>query len=91
MEDKTDSLIDQIDTAALLAHCKKEYSGVAQLGIEALELKIKGYSGADIARLYHTEPNHVGAWISRAKAKLKKDAAFCRLYGGTVEKSGADS
>lgn len=47
MEDKTDSLIDQIDTAALLAHCKKEYSGVAQLGIEALELKIKGYSGAN--------------------------------------------
>ena len=91
VEDKTDSLIDQIDTAALLAHCKKEYSGVAQLGIEALELKIKGYSGADIARLYHTEPNHVGAWISRAKAKLKKDAAFCRLYGGTVEKSGANS
>ncbi len=27
---------------------KKEYSGVAQLGIEALELKIKGYSGADM-------------------------------------------
>ena len=49
---------------------------MAQLGIEALELKIRGYSGADIARLYHTEPNHVGAWISRAKAKLKKDAAF---------------
>lgn len=70
MEDKTDSLIDRIDTAALLARCKKEYSGVAQLGIEALELKIKGCSGADIARLYHTEPNHVGAWISRAKAKL---------------------
>lgn len=91
VEDKTDSLIDQIDTAALLARCKKEYSGVAQLGIEALELKIRGYSGADIARLYHTEPNHVGAWISRAKAKLKKDAAFCRLCGGAVEKSRADS
>ena len=58
--------------AALLVHYKREYSGVAQLGIEALELKIRGYSGADIARLYHNEPNHVGAWISRAKAKLKR-------------------
>lgn len=91
VEDKTDSLIDQIDMAALLAHYKREYSGVAQLGIEALELKIRGYSGADIARLYHTEPNHVGAWISRAKTKLKKDAAFRRLCGGAVEKSRADS
>ena len=91
VEDKTDSLIDQIDMAALLAHYKREYSGVAQLGIEALELKIRGYSGADIARLYHTEPNHVGAWISRAKTKLKKDDAFRRLCGGVVENSRADS
>ena len=91
VEDKTDSLIDQIDMTALLAHYKREYSGVAQLGIEALELKIKGYSGADIARLYHTEPNHVGAWISRAKAKLKKDGAFRHLCSGAVEKSRADS
>lgn len=91
VEDKTDSLIDQIDVAALLAHYKREYSGVAQLGIEALELKIRGYSGTDIARLYHTEPNHVGAWISRAKTKLKKDAAFRRLCGGVVENSRADS
>ena len=91
VEDKTDSLIDQIDMTALLAHYKREYSGVAQLGIEAIELKIRGYSGADIARLYHTEPNHVGAWISRAKAKLKKDGAFRHLCSGAVEKSRADS
>ena len=77
--------------AALLVHYKREYSGVAQLGIEALELKIRGYSGADIARLYHTEPNHVGAWISRAKAKLKMDGAFRHLCSGAVEKSRADS
>lgn len=91
VEDKTDSLIDQIDMTALLAHYKRECSGVAQLGIEALELKIRGYSGADIARLYHTEPNHVGAWISRAKAKLKKDGALRHLCSGAVEKSRADS
>lgn len=89
--DEVERLIDQLDIAALLAHYKSAYSGVALLGLEALELKIRGFSGADIARLYHTEPNHVGAWISRTKAKLKKDDAFCRLYGRAVEKSGADS
>lgn len=90
-EDQIDGLIDRLDTAALLAHYKRAYSGVARLGIEALEWKVKGFTGADIARLYHTEPNHVGAWISRAKAKLKRDAAFCRLYDRIVEKSAADS
>jgi len=57
----------------VLAYGKRTYSGVARLGVEALELKIAGYSGADIARLYQTTPNNVGAWISRAGKKLKKD------------------
>lgn len=57
----------------VLAYGKRAYSGVARLGVEALELKIAGYSGADIAKLYGVQPNHVGAWISRAAKKLKKD------------------
>ena len=57
----------------VLAYGKRTYSGVAKLGIEALELEIAGYSGADIAELYGVQPNHVGAWISRAAKKLKKD------------------
>ena len=44
-----------------------------------MELKIKGYSGVDIARLYHTKPTHVGAWISRASEKLRKDAMNAEL------------
>ncbi len=91
VEDGIDHLIDQMDTAALLAFYKEAYSGVARLGIEALELKTRGFSGADIARLYHTEPNHVGAWISRAAKKLRADAALCSHFGKAVEKSGADS
>lgn len=39
----------------------------------ALELKIKGLSGSDIARMYHTTPNNVGAWISRARKKIQRD------------------
>ena len=83
--------MEQIEMASLLAYYKKEYSGVARLGIEALELKARGFSGTDIARLYQTRPNNVGAWISRARAKLKKDPMFCSLYDEAVEKSAADS
>lgn len=72
-----DTLIDQMQTAELLANCKRRYTGVARLGVEALELKIHGYSGADIARLYDVKPNHVGVWISRAAQKMRKDFDFC--------------
>ena len=80
-----DALIDRLDTDALLSDCKRRYSGVARLGIEALELKIRGYSGADIARLYNTKPSHVGAWIARAAQKIRKET------GMAVEKSLPDS
>lgn len=57
----------------VLSYGKRAYSGVAKMGIEAMELKLAGYSGADIAGLYGAKPNEVGAWISRAAKKLKKD------------------
>lgn len=66
----------------VLEYGKRTYSGVAKLGVEALELKIAGYSGTDIAKLYGVQPNHVGAWISRAAKKLKKDV-FLVENGGT--------
>lgn len=83
VEDGVDALIDRLDADALLSDCKRRYNGVARLGIEAMELKIKGYSGADIAHLYNTKPSHVGAWISRAAQKIRKEIA--------VEKSVSDS
>lgn len=43
-------MIGQLDAASLLADCKRRYTGVARLGVEAMELKVKGISGADIAR-----------------------------------------
>ena len=66
----------------VLEYGKRTYSGVAKLGVEALELKIAGYSGTDIAKLYGVQPNHVGAWISRAAQKLKKDVLLVE-NGGT--------
>jgi len=65
---------DRLFAQDLLNYGKRTYSGIARLGVEALELKAAGYSGTDIARLYGVQPNHVGAWISRAIQKFKKDS-----------------
>ncbi len=75
VSDGIDELLGQMDTADLLADCKRRYSGVARLGVEALELKVKGLNGTDIARLYIVKPNQVGAWISRAAQKIRKELA----------------
>lgn len=69
--------VSRLYAAQALEYGKRTYRGVALLGIEALELKAMGYSGTDIAGLYGVNPNHVGAWISRARQKLKKDLDFC--------------
>lgn len=73
---------DSLFVEQVLEYGKRTYNGVARLGVEALELKIAGYSGTDIAKLYGVQPNHVGAWISRAAQKLKKDL-FLVENGGT--------
>lgn len=75
-EDFTAATVSDMAVISLLELVKAEYNGVARLGIEALELKIKGLSGSDIARLYGVAPNHVGAWISRAAEKLRKNERF---------------
>ncbi len=77
--DGVDELLGRLDTADLLADCKRRYIGVARLGVEALEWKVKGLTGADIARLYGAKPNEVGAWISRAAQKIRKDVVENRL------------
>lgn len=68
--------ISDMETLDLLESRIKDYHGVARLGIEALELKVKGMTVTDIARLYGVPPSHVGAWISRSAKKLRKDRRF---------------
>lgn len=89
IQDDTEQWISALYVAQMLEHGKRRYNGVAKLGIEALELKIKGYSGADIARLYHTKPNHVGAWISRAAEKLRQDGISADLLSTDLFEKGA--
>lgn len=74
--DDTDRQLDRLCLTQMLEYGRRTYTGAARLGIEAMELKVKGYTGTDIARLYGVKPNLVGAWISRATEKLKKDAAL---------------
>lgn len=74
--DGIDEMIDLIDTVALLHRVKQKYTGVTQLGIEALELKVRGLGGPEIAAMYGVKDNHVRAWISRAAQKLRQDEQF---------------
>lgn len=69
-----------VDTGAVLNSCKKHYRGVAKLGIDALVLKAKGFDCKDIAVLYHTSSNNVGAWISRAAKRLRSDPDFLDAF-----------
>lgn len=87
-EDLLDRLIEEQDISLLLQKCKRKYAGTARLGIEAMEWKLKGLSGAEIAKLYHVKPNLVGAWISRAAQKLRQDADFMKNFDRTVEMKG---
>lgn len=75
----------QILLEQLLDHGKRTYTGVERLGIVAIEMKLRGYTGADIARLYHTGPTNVGAWISKAAKKLKSDQKARRLMDYDTE------
>lgn len=61
------------------------YHGTARLGIEALELRVRGYSCADIAKLYQKKPNYIGACISRAAEKLRRERIVREFYTACTE------
>ena len=50
--DESRAHISMMETLLLLESRKQDYSGIARLGIEALELKIKGSSIKEIAQMY---------------------------------------
>lgn len=77
-EDSMNSL-SEAEILKILDCVKTSYNGVTLKGIEAIELKIKGYTGKEIAELYGVKSSHVGAWISRAASKLRKDPHFLSM------------
>lgn len=48
-------------------------------GFEVLELKIEGYSGAEIADMFNVPSNSLRSWISRAKKILVNEHEFIEL------------
>ena len=47
-------------------------------GIEAIELKMQGLAGVDIAKIYDVKPNHISAWIAKAKHELMINETFIK-------------
>lgn len=76
----TEDLISDVSSDALLSHFRNRYHGTARLGIEAMDLRVKGYSCADIAKLYQKKPNYIGACISRAAEKLRRERIVREFY-----------
>lgn len=82
-----DDFLSNTWTSEFLEQRKHTYQGCAKLGIEALQLKIlDGYGVTDIASLYGTKPNLVGAWISKAIKKIREDVTTAELSTLDVEK-----
>lgn len=81
-----DACISKLFVEDFLNRRKDAYHGSANLGIEALELKVlDGYGVTDIAQLYHAKPNLVGAWISKATKKIREDITPAELSSLNVE------
>lgn len=81
----TEDLISDVSSDALLSHFRNRYHGTARLGIEAMELRVRGYSCADIAKLYQKKPNYIGVCISRAAEKLRRERIVREFYTACTE------
>ena len=75
-EELFNEYIEMMDILEWLELLKSEYKGVTKLGIEAIQWKVRGLRGSDIAKLYGVKPNHIGAWISKSLQKLRKNSIF---------------
>jgi len=71
--DAVDDTVLAGELTKLLDEAKMAYKGAVLKGIEAIELQLKGYSGAEIARMYGVKNNNVTSWISKARAALRKE------------------
>ena len=74
-----DETVTDATAMSALAACKEKYNGVARKGVEAIELKLKGYEATETAKHYDTSVNNVNAWISRARSKLRNEPALLEI------------
>lgn len=82
--DSGGGLADALAARHLLNRYKKKYTGISKLGVEAIEMKLLGFSSREIANKYGTSVSNVNAWISRARKKMKQEEEIQELMGETV-------
>ena len=72
--------ISKLYISELIQKRKTSYKSSTRRGLDALELKVlDGFGVTDIARLYGTKPNLVGAWISKATKQMRDDLSPAEL------------
>lgn len=64
---------------------KDGFSGELALDHTTLSTEASGYSCADIAKLYQKKPNYIGACISRAAEKLRRERLVREFYIACTE------
>ena len=67
--------ITELENWDVLERCEKTYTGASKKGVEAIRLRLSGYTGEEVARIYGRHPNQVRAWMSKARQKMRSDPA----------------
>lgn len=67
------------ESTAYLINLENQSSGIIQKGITSLRLQQNGYTSTELARLYGVPSNHIRAWQSKAKKRLRQDPELYAL------------
>lgn len=74
------SAITEDDARKYIAKAKAKCTSKTTVkGFDALELKIEGYSGSEIAKMFNVPANSLRMWVSRAKKALLADREFAEF------------
>ncbi len=67
------------ESASYLQRLECAGSNHLKKGIVSLRLQQKGYTSAEVAKIYGVPSNHVRAWQSKARKQLKQDSELYAL------------
>lgn len=71
--------LDAQDAYMVVKNCGTNYGGIAEKGVNAIIMMSQGYSCKEIGEVYNVDSKTITAWISRARQKLRKEAAVLEL------------
>lgn len=67
-----DDSITSLEDRDVLERCYQKMHGVARVGMRAMLLQVRGYTGTELAQRYGIPPNHLTAWASKARHQLRR-------------------